>query len=1244
MSNPTLNLIFEKLSSDDKDYRYMATSDLLQELKKETIRLDAETERKICRVVLQQMQDISGDISNLAVKCLGALVPKIQEGQVGEVSNNLCDKVLSEKKEDIEKRDMASIGLKTVIAEITSGTAGQVIVKTIAPKLIQGLHSKESEVVIESLDIIREMVARFGHLMEGIADELQGALTPKLEDTERSAIRKRAIQCIGVLAIHLSDVPLDALSDFLVTGAAINSRSTSIKSTYIQAIGCVSRSVGYRFGKHLPKAVPLVIEKISEADEEDGELMEMGLHALESFVSRCPAQVKVFIEKIMETALVYLKHDPNFAADLDDIEDDEMDYEEEEDDDFSDEYTDDDDESWKVRRAAAHCLSAIFINNPDQISVLYPKAAPDLLKRFAEREENVRVDVFNAYVDLLRQVSRVSKHLGEEHQQRILGGDMDLLMKALSKQLKEKSMKIRIGAFVVLRELAHVMPKSLSKYISLFVDGIKRAFTDKSSQSDLKIEALSFLKMAMCESEPATFQAHLPDLSEPVFASVQERYYKVTAEALRVCREMVRIIRPEVGGPIPDDLKPMVVALFDATMARLGAQDQDQEVKECAIKCVAVAVKQLGDILPEKVQAILQILLERARSETTRLTTVKALNTIAKSELDIDLSPILEPSVVQLTDFLRKANMVLRQASLAALGSLSARLGHKLSSEVIQRMITEASVLIDDKDLHLTAQSLTLLKTLLDVQPGCASEVADKGIPRAMALVNSTLLQGGALEALRGFYAVVAKSNTPSGSFTVLFAALMEEGSSGGKVQQLSVAQCIASLCCDGQPQELPGTVAKLMEASEHDAGAKRLVLFVLGELGRRTDLSQYGDIESLLAASMTDKTEDIKAAGSFALGAITVGNLEKYLPSLLQKIKEDQSNPKRLYLLLQALNEVIRSMERMPGAVFSQGDHDSIVEILLMCSESEEECRNVVAECLGHMALIHPLTVFNVLSERITSESPNMRYTVITSVKYTILDKESPVDPVLHSVLPTYLGLIEDEDRHVRKAAVQVLCSVLTHKVPLIEEHLSDVLPMLYKQTVKRKDLIRVMDLGPFKLAVDDGLELRKAAFECMDLLLDACPKQLDTAQFTVRLLDGLADDSDIKLLCHPMLSKLCGMAETEVLVSLDKFVEPLQKTLTTDLKKDAVKQEKDRHEDMVRSCLRCVIALSQLPTAQSSTTFKRFMDTIVQKGEMKARFIELEKEKAELEGNTTGEMGRLVGGLLLNLNRSGSLGMAYS
>lgn len=61
------------------------------------------------------------------------------------------------------------------------------------------------------------------------------------------------------------------------------------------------------------------------------------------------------------------------------------------------------------------------------------------------------------------------------------------------------------------------------------------------------------------------------------------------------------------------------------------------------------------------------MLLERLRNEITRLTAVKAFASIAQSPLSLDLSPVLEPLLAELTGFLRKANRVLRQAALSAL-------------------------------------------------------------------------------------------------------------------------------------------------------------------------------------------------------------------------------------------------------------------------------------------------------------------------------------------------------------------------------------------------------------------------------------------------------------------------------------------------------------------------------------------------------------------------------------------------
>lgn len=57
---------------------------------------------------------------------------------------------------------------------------------------------------------------------------------------------------------------------------------------------------------------------------------------------------------------------------------------------------------------------------------------------------------------------------------------------------------------------------------------------------------------------------------------------------------------------------------------------------------------------------------------------------------------------------------------------------------------------------------------------------------------------------------------------------------------------------------------------------------------------------------------------------------------------------------------------------------------------------------------------------------------------------------------------------------------------------------------------------MGPFKHTVDDGLDLRKAAFECMYTLLETCLDRLDSFEFLNHVEDGLKDHYDIKVRPH--------------------------------------------------------------------------------------------------------------------------------
>lgn len=78
------------------------------------------------------------------------------------------------------------------------------------------------------------------------------------------------------------------------------------------------------------------------------------------------------------------------------------------------------------------------------------------------------------------------------------------------------------------------------------------------------------------------------------------------------------------------------------------------------------------------------MLLDRLKNEVTRQAAVKALATIARSPLNIDLSPVLAPALAELTGFLRKANRQLRQAALNALDAIVCKDGSRVEPAVLQ--------------------------------------------------------------------------------------------------------------------------------------------------------------------------------------------------------------------------------------------------------------------------------------------------------------------------------------------------------------------------------------------------------------------------------------------------------------------------------------------------------------------------------------------------------------------------------
>jgi cullin-associated NEDD8-dissociated protein 1 len=896
-------------------------------------------------------------------------------------------------------------------------------------------------------------------------------------------------------------------------------------------------------------------------------------------------------------------------------------HEEEEDDESANEYTDDEDVSWKVRRAAAKCLAALIVSRPEMLAKLYEEACPKLIDRFKEREENVKMDVFNTFMELLRQTGNVTKgqtDINETSPRWLLKQEVTKIIKSINRQLREKSVKTKVGAFSVLKELVVVLPDCLADHIGSLIPGIEKALNDKSSTSNLKIEALTFTRLVLASHSPPVFHPYIKDLLSPVLSAVGERYYKVTAEALRVCGELVRVVRPDIED-FGFDFKPYVRPIYNAIMTRLTNQDQDQEVKECAITCMGLVISTFGDNLRAELPACLPVLVDRMGNEITRLTAVKAFAVIATSPLQIDLSCVLEHVITELTAFLRKANRALRQATLGTLNSLIVAYGEKIGSSAYEVIIVELSTLISDSDLHMTALALELCCTLMADKRASSNvglAVRNKVLPQALTLVKSSLLQGHALMASQNFFAaLVYSANT---SFDTLLGSLLScakpsPQSCGVAKQALhSIAQCVAVLCLAAGDKKCSSTVVMLTNILKDDGSTnsakQHLALLCLGEIGRRKDLSSHAQIESIIIESFQSPFEEIKSAASYALGNIAVGNLSKYLPFILDQIDNQQ---KKQYLLLHSLKEVI-VRQSVDSSEFQDSSVDKILNLLFNHCESEEEgVRNVVAECLGKIALIKPTKLVPALKARTTSPAAFTRATVVTAVKYSIVERPEKIDEIVHSEIASFLMLIKDLDRHVRRAAVLALSTFAHNKPNLIKGLLPELLPLLYDQTVVKQELIRTVDLGPFKHTVDDGLELRKAAFECVDTLLDSCLDQVNPSSFIVPYLkSGLDDHYDVKMPCHLILSKLSDKCPSAVLAVLDSLVDLLQKTINFKPKQDAVKQEVDRNEDMIRSALRAIASLNRISGGDCSMKFKNLMNEIQKSGTLWDKYNSIRNE----------------------------------
>ncbi|KAH6209721.1 hypothetical protein HBI53_115440 [Parastagonospora nodorum] len=978
-----------------------------------------------------------------------------------------------------------------------------------------------------------------------------------------------------------------------------------------------------------------------ERDPEIDEVLEAALIALEGFLASCSQDMRMYTDETIDAATRYLKYDPN-ALNEDDDEEDDMGSDDEdplEGDDFEEEagFDDDEDASWKVRRCATKVLYTLIStrSNGDLLEdgTLYSKVAPALITRFKEREDSVRLEVLATLSNLVKKSGDgpAPVKFADEHAQggamgppssrkRRRGGSdasmFDLhansslsmgfdsparsstpsvgpqaslsklspdIVKGISQLLKQASCppSTKQASVVLIKDIVITQRGGLESYLHQLIEPvIEAAKTTSGSTSSasatansLRTQALQLIGAIADTHSSKAIQPYLPAIVDALLKSVKDKYSKLSIEALAATEQVLKALTPPRSTSSGSHNQEHVEQLYEALINRISANDADLEVRKSALHVLGLLLGRSsgteGLLSSQKRTSGLDLLGDRLKNELTRLASVRAIDSIAAhTKADGELSAKWVRSVaLELAAQLRKASRALRGASLSALRTLSlnphsrSQLDGQSKAQIVDALLP----LLAAVDLHLLGPALIVLATFVKDD---ARGIMTPQLNAALCQVVQGSISGTSLDALLKLVRTIGEQHAGQ----ELMRSLLQEVGVGGYPEV--VGKVIGNLLVYGGSSvgvKLEQFVQELETAP--DDKRKCLALVVLGESALRLGAESPID-PKLFIKFFNARSEQVPLAAAVALGRAGAGNVSKYLPIILSTMGQ-ASAPQ--YLLLHSIKEILQQEDTESEII----PYASTLWQNLIAASQLEDNKAIGAECIGRLTIIDPKTYLPQLQAFLNDRKGSVRGMVISALRYTFSDTDEAYDEYLRPlVVPMLVQMLNEPDLENRRLALMTFNSAMHNKPDIILPALDQLLPLAMKETVIKPELIREVQMGPFKHKVDDGLEIRKSAYETLYALLETSFSRLspiEVSEFFDRIVAGITDEHDIRILCNLMLTKLMVVAPDQVHARLDSIADNFRAVLTIKPKENAVKQEVEKIQEGAKGVLKTSVTLNK-------------------------------------------------------------------
>eukprot|EP00730_Choanoeca_flexa_P003196 TRINITY_DN11324_c0_g3_i2.p1 TRINITY_DN11324_c0_g3~~TRINITY_DN11324_c0_g3_i2.p1 ORF type:complete len:1207 (+),score=411.50 TRINITY_DN11324_c0_g3_i2:3-3623(+) len=1177
--------------------------------------MDERLQRKIVKAVVDLMNDTNGEVQNMAVKCLSHLVNQLEPVLLQELTRTLADKVV---KGDDQTRDIHGLGLKTVIGQLPStAPASAAVFDFLIVTLLQTLDAPEDGRVLECLDLLADILRRYGREASEQHVAIAAAMLPLLDHT-RTFVQKKSITCMATLAPLANDELFTQMLTSVLKPVDEVPVGDAKAQTLMWTCAAFSREVGQRLGPFIQTMVPFAVKQMEV--EENDELQETCLQVLEALAHNNPAGFAPHLNGTVELAVKALQFDPNYSYDDDD---DDMDDDEDDEDGFGDDsdeeedYSDDDDTTWKVRRSAAKCLSACIVTRPDLLDDFLKTVLPKVVVCFREREENVRVDVFATFETIVKQVQLTSGDNAiaqggmsvETTSQSLLREALPSVFKHVARQTKDKNMKVRAGLISLLKALARALREAFADCLAVVLDLLEHTLKDDSS-TNAKTECLVLLHHILKTHSTAALTDQVVRCADVATHGLQDPFYKITAKSLGVAIDLLPHMRPDITQPLATPVRDSVHRMLTAVFAPLRSTDSDLEVRQRSLACAGEIIALMGDEMADTVPELLAVLMERLENEITRVAAAGAIAAVARSPLSIDLSKVLHPALTAFSKDLKKSSRLLRMSALSTIDVLLSEHSAHVSEAVIDAILVEIPELLQaNNDLQLIGLAAEVTHTCGRCNPATWAKITSD-IPilsTALKVLASGSLQGDALKSFCQLYAAVSVSGVPDMDQMTTIKALLEGINSGGAGQLrpdglvyhrsnlVSIGHVIGAVAL-ADSSNVPAIVGNFttdLNTQGTTPSLKVAALACLGHIGQEYDLSTLPESHAPIIAAFASDNDEVRLTAAESLGSVACGNLDAFVPVVM---KEMGRNPDESYLCLQSFKTIISTKTADRTTVQALQPHvEAFWGALLQSSENDvESTRNMVSECLGRLAVVNPAGLVVELQKNLASGSTHARSTTVNAMRYLLNVSTAMDEGAIKPVLQDFLRCVGDGENEVRRAAVLTFNTALQTKPHLVVEGLDEIVQLIYQETDVRQALVREVAMGPFKHQIDDGLDTRKAAYECLFTLTDVCPERVSVPVLLGHVVKGLNDHYDIKLLMFLMVTRVVNKFPSEVLQRMDDFAQALQKTIDKTLKKNAVAQEVEKNDELKRTAVRAVHALAHLPGSEKSASLQKLVDTV--------------------------------------------------